>query len=75
MNRKLAILSAAVAIALLPFAASGMTVALHGETLVVGDSLDGSSSAFKDSINAITRVSAVRRSANFLIGFEPEFAL
>ena len=41
MNRKLAILSAAVAIALLPFAASGMTVALHGETLVVGDSLDG----------------------------------
>lgn len=41
MNRKLAILSAAVVIALLPFAASGMTVALHGETLVVGDSLDG----------------------------------
>ena len=41
----------------------------------MGDSLDGASSAFKDSINAITRVSAVRRSANFLIGFEPEFAL
>ena len=41
MNRKLAILSAAVANALLPFAAAGMAVALHGETLVVGYSLDG----------------------------------